>query len=75
MIELTHQWLCTKEVAAYTGYSPSFFEKLRCYGGGPAFYKVRGRVRYKLSDVDEWLEAMRCEAGTLTLPSRTDGRR
>ena len=57
------QWLCTKEVAAYTGLSESFFEKRRAKGGpkdGPAWYRLGRKIRYKKQDVDLWLEARRC---------------
>ena len=57
------RWLCTKELANYTGYSASFFEKLRCYGGGPPFYKIGRNVRYQIEDVENWLELKRCDAG------------
>ena len=53
---------CTKRLATYTGLSPSFFEKLRCYGGGPPFYRIGRGVRYKIKDVDAWLELKRCDA-------------
>jgi hypothetical protein len=55
------QWLCTKEVAAYTGFSASFFEKRRIYGGGPVFYRFYRKIRYKKQDVTLWLEARRYE--------------
>jgi len=55
------QWLCTKEVAAYTGLSASFFEQRRIYGGGPTFYRIGRKILYKKQDVDLWLEARRCE--------------
>ena len=56
-------WYCTKELAHYTDLSASFFEKLRCYGGGPPFYKIGRNVRYQIEDVDAWLELKRCDAG------------
>ena len=58
-------WLCTKELATYTGYSESFFEQLRCYGGGPPFYKIHHSVRYRIEDVEAWLEEHRSEPGRL----------
>lgn len=51
--------LDTKEVASQTGLSPSFFERGRCYGYGPAFIKIRGRVRYRQQDVEIWMETQR----------------
>lgn len=52
--------LTTKEVATVTGFSTSFFEKGRVYGYGPDFLKIRGKVLYRKSAVDEWLTAHEC---------------
>lgn len=52
--------LTTKEVATITGFSTSFFEKGRSYGYGPDFLKIRGKVLYRKSAVDEWLVAHEC---------------
>jgi len=59
-----NQWLCTKELAEYTGLSASFFEKRRAKGGpkdGPIWYRLGRVIRYKLQDVSLWLKARRCE--------------
>ena len=53
------EWLCTKQVAALTGYSASYFEKGRVYGYGPPYYKPRGKVTYRRSEVEAWLEVQR----------------
>ena len=55
--------LCTKQVATLTGLSASFFEKRRVYGGGPAFFKVGGRIRYWLSDVLGWIKQGQSRGG------------
>ena len=55
----TDEWLCTKQVAALTGYSTSFFEKGRIYGYGPPYYKWRGKVLYRKSEVEAWLKSHR----------------
>lgn len=34
----------------------------RCAGEGPAYFKAGGLVRYKLEDVEVWLEQGRVEA-------------
>ena len=52
---------CTKRLATYTGLSPSFFEKGRVYGYGPPYFQLRGRVRYRKTVVDAWIEARRRE--------------
>ena len=53
--------LTTKEVATLTGFSPSYFEKGRVYGYGPNFLRIRGRVLYRLSEVNTWISAHECE--------------
>lgn len=57
----TNNHICTKGLARYTGLSASFFEKGRVYGYGPPYRKLRGRVLYKKSEVDAWLEAHRAD--------------
>jgi predicted DNA-binding transcriptional regulator AlpA len=51
--------LKTDEAAAYCGSSSSTLEKLRVYGGGPAFVKLGRRVIYQQRDLDEWLQQNR----------------
>lgn len=53
------EFYCTKRVAKRYYMSESFLEKLRCYGGGPPYYKIGGAVRYKYSDIELWLEKQR----------------
>ena len=55
--------LTTKELADLTGFSPSFFEKGRAYGYGPAYVKLRGAVRYRFEDFDAWLQSERIVPG------------
>jgi predicted DNA-binding transcriptional regulator AlpA len=54
-------FLSTKECAAYYGWSESWLNKRRVYGGGPPFIKIGGNrsrmIRYNQRVVDEWLEA------------------
>jgi predicted DNA-binding transcriptional regulator AlpA len=50
------QYLTTKELAKMTGTSPGHWHNLRHLGGGPKFFKIGAAVRYKLSDVEAWLE-------------------
>lgn len=48
----------TPQAAAYTGLAPAFMEKLRCVGGGPRFLRYgRRAVRYRKSDLDDWMSA------------------
>ncbi len=51
------EYLTTKELAKMTGTSPGHWHNLRHTGGGPTFIKIGAAVRYKLSDVEAWLEA------------------
>jgi predicted DNA-binding transcriptional regulator AlpA len=53
--------LTTKEVATLTGFSTSYFEKGRVYGYGPNFLRIRGRILYRLSEVNTWISAHECE--------------
>ena len=53
----------TVVAAAHVDVRPNTLEKLRVVGGGPRYFKVGKSVRYRLEDVDEWLNA-RCAAST-----------
>jgi len=55
------RYLATKELPAITGLSVSFFEKGRIYGYGPPYYKQRGKVLYKESEVIAWTESRRVD--------------
>ncbi|WP_053461496.1 MULTISPECIES: helix-turn-helix transcriptional regulator [Stenotrophomonas maltophilia group] len=45
------------DAAAYLGLSHSTLEKMRHMGRGPRYLKVGGRVFYRQSDLDAYLEA------------------
>jgi len=45
--------------AEYVGLSQSMIAKMRCMGGGPAYFKLGRAVRYRQADLDEWLSARR----------------
>ncbi len=51
--------LSTHEAATYCGGSQSTFEKLRCFGGGPAYVKLGRRVAYSTDDLDRWIDSNR----------------
>lgn len=38
-----------------TGLAVTTLEKLRCSGGGPRYLKLGRAVRYRISDLDEWI--------------------
>ena len=50
--------LDTETAAIYTGLAPKTLEKLRHNGSGPKFVRYsRNAVRYRVSDLDEWMSA------------------
>jgi excisionase family DNA binding protein len=51
--------LPVQEAANYLGLAVSTLNKLRCSGGGPAFFKLGRAVRYDLEDLKEWLASRR----------------
>lgn len=54
---LTVEYLKPAEAAEYLQVSEAYLAKLRCQGGGPVFVALgRRAVRYKRSDLDEWMK-------------------
>lgn len=51
--------LPTREGAEYCHYSERHFIRLRNQGEGPPYIKTRGKVLYRKSDLDSWLNAQR----------------
>ena len=49
--------LTTRQAAEVTGLAVPTLNKLRVYGGGPRFCKLGRSVRYRRTDLDEWLDA------------------
>lgn len=49
--------LDTRAAAKYLGMSKSNLEKLRVFGGGPKYLKLRHLVRYRVQELDEWMNA------------------
>lgn len=47
----------TKEAAKYLGLKRTTLEAWRCRGGGPRYLKLGRSVRYRLSDLDAWVES------------------
>ncbi|WP_082479826.1 MULTISPECIES: helix-turn-helix domain-containing protein [unclassified Rhizobium] len=53
--------LRVKQAAHHLGLSKSTLDKLRCFGGGPRYFKLGRAVIYELSDLDAWkAERARC---------------
>lgn len=53
----------SREVAEYLGTTESQLARLRYFGQGPAYIRTPGgrTIRYRWSDVDEWLDAGRIQ--------------
>jgi len=49
------------DAAHYIGYTQSALRKWRCEGRGPAYVRAGRSVRYRISDLDRWLETHRVE--------------
>jgi excisionase family DNA binding protein len=54
---MDHLILTTREAAEATGLAVPTLNKLRVYGGGPPFLKLGRSVRYRLDDLQAWLES------------------
>jgi hypothetical protein len=53
--------LDTAQAAHYLKFSKSSLEAWRLEGRGPAYHKPSGRVKYRLSDLDAFMNASRVE--------------
>ncbi|WP_343611959.1 helix-turn-helix domain-containing protein [Novosphingobium sp.] len=51
---LTPRFLRTPEAATHLGLSPRTLEKHRCYGTGPVFRRLGGRVVYAIEELEAW---------------------
>ncbi len=51
--------LRTAEAAKYVGLGLSTIEKLRVFGGGPAYFKLGKSVVYDPDDLDAWMASNR----------------
>ena len=50
------RFLRTVEAARFLGLSGRTLEKHRCYGTGPTYRKIGGRVVYALADLQAWAD-------------------
>lgn len=50
------RYLRTPDAAKLLGLSPRTLEKHRCYGTGPVFRRLGGRVVYALDDLEAWAD-------------------
>ncbi len=47
-------YLKTPDAAVHLGLSARTLEKHRCYGTGPVFRKLGGRIVYAIADLEAW---------------------
>jgi hypothetical protein len=50
------RYLRTPDAAVHLGLSPRTLEKHRCFGTGPVYHKLGGRIVYALADLDAWAD-------------------
>lgn len=50
------RFLKTPDAAVHLGLSARTLEKHRCYGTGPVYRKLGGRIVYAIDDLDAWAE-------------------
>lgn len=48
------RYLRTPDAAIHLGLSPRTLEKHRCYGTGPIYRQLGGRIVYALDDLEAW---------------------
>lgn len=48
------RYLRTPDAAVHLGLSPRTLEKHRCFGTGPEYHKLGGRIVYAIADLDTW---------------------
>lgn len=53
---MTAATLKTEGAAEYVGLGKSTLDKLRTTGGGPRYLKLGRAVRYRVSDLETWME-------------------
>ncbi len=50
------RYLRTPDAAKLLGLSPRTLEKHRCYGTGPVYRRLGGRIVYAIDDLEAWAE-------------------
>lgn len=56
-MDISKQLIKTTAAAAVLGLSAAKLAKFRCNGGGPKYVKLGHAVRYRNSDLEEWVES------------------
>ena len=57
MSKQPRQSLNETDAAAYLDTSRDYLKKKRRFGGGPPFVRIGRMIRYRVVDLDRWLEA------------------
>ena len=52
----TPHYVTTPDAAVHLGLSPRTLEKHRCFGTGPVFRKLGGRIVYAIADLEAWAD-------------------
>ena len=47
-------YLTTPDAATHLGLSPRTLERHRCYGTGPVYRRLGGRIVYAIEDLEAW---------------------
>ncbi|GMV70290.1 MAG: hypothetical protein AMXMBFR77_01290 [Phycisphaerales bacterium] len=68
------EYMDTRQAAAYLGLSTQRLEIWRCRGGGPVYHKMDNAVRYKRSELDDFMAGLRV-ANTAEAAQRKGGAR
>lgn len=73
--QLPPRYLRTPEAARFLSLSGRTLEKHRCYGTGPRYSKIGGRVVYRVEDLQAWAErgsksSTSEETGDVVLPAK-----
>lgn len=55
-VPVVPRYLRTPDAAVHLGLSPRTLEKHRCFGTGPEYRKLGGRIVYSIVDLDAWAE-------------------
>jgi len=55
-LPLAPEYLSPKQVSQLTAVSVKTLEAMRGERRGPPYYKIGGRIRYKIEDMREWME-------------------
>ena len=58
-LERGEQLVSIPELAAYLGVPIATIYQWRHHGRGPASYRIGRHVRYRTSDIEQWLKAQR----------------